>query len=368
MKGIIDSTLREGAQTPGVAFSPAAKVAIARLLDRLGIEEIELGIATPRDRDLNELMRRCRGSIRSSRLALWCRCRPEDIDHAVRLGPDVLSLSIPASDLHIRDRLGRDRQWVEEKLRQAIEQAIRGGIGTVSVGLEDATRAELPFLIQLARTAAEAGAHRLRLADTVGIASPAMISALVRETARCSSLEIGVHTHNDFGMATANAIAALEAGAQWADATVLGLGERAGNSRLEEIVGYLALGRHSRSYQTHYLRSLCRIVAKTANRTIADCHPVVGEAIFTCETGLHLQGLVRNPATYEPYDPIRVGGCRRLLLGGKAGKRAVSDRLRGLGITLEEKEMERLTTLVRQQANSRKRPLDDDELRSLVAM
>ncbi len=366
MKGIIDSTLREGAQTPGVAFSLAARVAIARLLDRLGIEEIELGIATPRDRDLNELMRRCRGAIRSSRLALWCRCRPEDIDHAVRLGPDVLSLSIPASDLHIHDRLGRDRQWVEEKLRQAIEQAIHRGIPLVSVGLEDATRAEPPFLIRLARIAAEAGAQRLRLADTVGIASPAMITSLVREMARCCPLDIGVHTHNDFGMATANAIAALEAGAHWVDATVLGLGERAGNSRLEEIVGYLALGRDSRSYRTQYLRSLCAMVAKTANRPIADTHPVVGEAIFTCETGLHLQGLLRNPATYEPYDPIRVGGQRRLLFGGKTGKKAIMAKLGSLGINAGTCEAERITSLVRLHADLEKRPLKDEEIRQLA--
>jgi homocitrate synthase NifV len=171
-----------------------------------------------------------------------------------------------------------------------------------------------------------------------------------------------MHAHNDFGMATANGIAALEAGADWADATVLGIGERAGNSRLEEMAGYLALRQGRRPYKTGKLRHLCHIVAKVANRPVADSHPVVGDAIFTCETGLHLQGLARNPATYEPFDPQMVGAHRRMLLGSKAGKSAIRDRLARLGLHLEDQESERFTLLVRQHAKNTGRPLDDEEL------
>ncbi|MBI5556633.1 MAG: pyruvate carboxyltransferase [Deltaproteobacteria bacterium] len=366
MKGLIDSTLREGEQTPGVFFPLAVKIRIARLLAKIGIEEIELGIATPYDLELPLLMRILRRKIPGSRLALWCRCVPRDIDYAARLAPDVLSLSIPASDLHICEKLGRSRNWVTDTVASCVQRSLALGIGAVSVGLEDATRADVDFLENLTKAAAQAGAFRVRLADTVGIASPAAISTLVRRIAKGCSLDIAVHTHNDFGMATANGIAALEAGADWADATVLGIGERAGNSRLEEMAGYLAL-REGRSYTTENLRTLCLLVAHATGRQIPGSHPLVGEEIFTCETGLHLQGLTRNPATYEPYDPERVGGQRRLLLGRKAGKRAIQDRLQALGCTLPAERLEQVVNLVRHQAGSKKRPLNDEEIRKIIS-
>lgn len=362
MKGLIDSTLREGEQTPGVAFSPGAKERIIRLLAQVGIEEIELGIATPRNRELAALLSFCRRSISGIRLALWCRCVEQDIRHAALLAPDVLSLSIPVSDLHIADKLGRDRHWVQATLQQSIRLARSLGLPAISVGFEDATRAEPDFLLVLARCAQDAGAVRIRLADTVGIASPSAMQQMIAALLAHTSLDIGVHTHNDFGMATANAVAALEAGAHWADATVLGLGERAGNCRLEEIAGYLALRAGKRPYRTSLFRPLCRFVAKESGRSISASHPLIGEAIFTCETGLHLQGLHRNPATYEPYDPGLVGGRRRLLLGDKAGKRAVYDKLVSLGIHVEENELERITASLRSQANMLRRALEDDEI------
>lgn len=367
MKGLIDSTLREGEQTPGVFFPLAVKIKIAKLLARVGIEEIELGIATPYDRELPLLMRILRRRTRGSRLALWCRCVDADIDFAAALAPDVLSLSIPASDLHIYEKLGRNRGWVKETLASAIRHSLARRIPAVSVGLEDATRADEDFLDQLIQTAEQAGAARVRLADTVGIASPADIAGLVRRVSRISMLEIGVHTHNDFGMATANGIAALQAGADWADTTVLGIGERAGNSRLEEMAGYLALRGERRPYRIEHLRPLCSMVAHAAARPIAGSHPLVGEEIFTCETGLHLQGLARNPATYEPYDPARVGGQRRLLLGRKSGKRAIQDRLQALGCALPAERLEQVVKLVRHQAGSKRRPLNDEEILRIIS-
>ncbi|MBU0908023.1 MAG: pyruvate carboxyltransferase [Proteobacteria bacterium] len=368
MKGLIDSTLREGEQAPGVFFPLAVKIKIAKLLARIGIEEIELGIATPYDQELPLLMRILRRRSSSSSLALWCRCVVADIDFAAALAPDVLSLSIPASDLHIYEKLGRNRNWIKETLAQAIRHSLAQGITSVSVGLEDATRADEDFLAQLIQTAEQAGAARVRLADTVGIASPGTIAGLVRRIARISTLEIGIHAHNDFGMATANAIAALEAGADWADATVLGIGERAGNSRLEEMAGYLALRGDRRPYKTEHLRPLCLTVAHAAARQIPGSHPLVGDEIFTCETGLHLQGLTRNPATYEPYDPERVGGERRLLLGRKSGKRAIQDRLHALGCSLPEERLEQVVHLVRREAGSKRRPLNDEEIRTIIGV
>ncbi|MCB2183932.1 MAG: hypothetical protein KQH63_18035 [Desulfobulbaceae bacterium] len=365
MKGLIDSTLREGEQTPGVFFSLPDKIKIATLLSKVGIEEIELGIATPYNTDLPQLIKSCRSLPAPPRLALWCRCTAPDIMHAAALGPDVLSLSIPASDLHIIQKLERSRTWAANTLSESVRLAISLGIKNISVGLEDATRSDSSFLTKLIKTAENAGARRIRLADTVGIASPSTTSRLISEAKSSCSLEIGIHSHNDFGMATANSIAALEAGAHWADATVLGIGERAGNSRLEEMAGFLSLN-HKRPYKIEHLRALCHTAAQAANHPIADNHPLVGDAIFTCETGLHLQGLFKNPATYEPYAPELVGGSRKLLIGAKTGKKALIEHIKAMGRSLPEEKTKQAISIVRSLALKNKRALNDEEILAIV--
>ena len=363
--GIIDSTLREGVQAPGVHLGLEQRLRIASLLDRVGIEELELGIASRFDELCSRLFTACRARGIRAQLALWCRCRAEDINLAVRLRPDVLSLSIPASDLHLRERLGKDRNWALKQLTAGIGLAREMGIKKVSVGLEDATRTDGDFLEQLGRVAAKHGAFRVRLADTVGLASPAKMAKLVTLFSKLP-LKIGVHTHNDFGMATANAVAAIEAGAHWADTTVLGLGERSGCCRLEELAGYLSLVTRDREYKTRLLPELSRYTARAAQRSIPAQQPLVGSSIFTCESGLHLQGLTRNPATYEPYAPEAVNASRSLQIGSKSGRRAVSDRLRLLGHEPDEATLSRCLPLIRQHALRNRRPVTDQELCTLA--
>ena len=346
--GIIDSTLREGEQAPGVTFSRRDRTTLVRDLVRLGVDEIELGIAAPANDHIPALVNRARqdGGNRC-RLGLWCRCRPEDIRFAARCRPDVLSLSMPVSDLHIHQRLRRNRAWVAETVAASVRRALDLGIPRVAVGLEDGSRADTEFLLRVAAIARAAGAFRVRLADTVGICSPASLAGLVRRLRENVDIEIGVHCHNDFGMATANSIAALEAGAGSLDATVLGIGERAGNCRLEEVIGFLALQRGCRRYRPELLPGLCRRVARAGGLTIAENHPLVGARLFTCETGLHQHGLAVNPATYEPYDPGRVGAERKLLFGLKTGTRAVHLHLARQGIELTGPQLRRLVSSVR---------------------
>ena len=215
------------------------------------------------------------------------------------------------------------------------------------MGLEDASRAELGFVVELATIAAASGARRVRLADTVGICSPSSMTALVLAVQGAVSLPIGVHCHNDFGMATANSIAALEAGAISLDAAVLGLGERAGCCRLEEAAGYLALVQGNRRYKPEHLPALCQTVAAASGRNIATNHPLVGAEIFTCETGLHQHGLSVCPETYEPYAPERVGSRRTLRFGSKTGFRAVALQLEKQGLRLNEQEIRQLTRQLR---------------------
>jgi homocitrate synthase NifV len=364
VRGLVDSTLREGSQTVGVAFTLEQKVAIARDLVRVGIEEVEVGIASPRDTELAELVARCRKEAGVKRLSLWCRCQDDDLACGLQLAPDVLSLSIPVSDLHIAVKLGLDRAAVLRLVAKTVAKA-RAVVPYVSLGLEDATRGEPGFLREIVGVACANGAHRIRIADTVGVATPGTIAALVREL-RTFAVEIGVHMHNDFGMATANAIAALEAGAHWADVTVLGLGERAGNSRLEEVAGYLAL-QGSRPYATTRLPALARLAADCSGRTIEPHQPVIGAGIFACETGLHLAGLTKDPRTYEPYAPALVGAQRKLIYGGKIGRRGMIERLHQLGVQVQEAQLGRLADSFRSQCLALGRPLHDLEVRRLVA-
>lgn len=365
VRGLVDSTLREGSQTVGVAFTLEQKVSLAHHLARVGVEEVEVGIASPLDRELPVLVARCRKEAGVSRLGLWCRCRENDLACALRLAPDVLSLSVPVSDLHIGVKLGLDRGAVAEMVARAIAKA-RAAVEYVSLGLEDATRADPAFLREIIAVACESGVDRIRIADTVGVATPGGIAALVRELRQDFAVEIGVHMHNDFGMATANAVAALEAGAHWADVTVLGLGERAGNSRLEEVAGYLAL-QGGRPYETTLFSDLARLAADCSGRKIEPHQPVIGAGIFACETGLHLAGLAQDPGTYEPYEPALVGAERKLIYGGKIGRRGMTERLRQLGLHCQEAHLGPLAESFRRQCRFLGRPLHDWEVRQLVA-
>jgi homocitrate synthase NifV len=345
---IIDTTLREGAQAPGVRFTAAARRSIIAGLAQAGVDEIELGAASPLHGWLPELVKEARAIVGGRcRLALWCRCKDEDIAFAAACHPDLLSLSLPASDRHLRERLRKDRSWARQTLARSVRLALSLGIAHISVGLEDASRAELGFVLELATIAAASRAGRVRLADTVGICSPSTMRKLVQAVKDAVSLPVGVHCHNDFGMATANSIAALEAGAISLDAAVLGLGERAGCCRLEEAAGYLALVLGNRRYKPEHLPALCQTVAEAAGRSIAASHPLVGAEIFTCETGLHQHGLTVCPETYEPYAPERVGGKRSLRFGSKTGFRAVAMQLEKQGLRLHEQEIRELTRQLR---------------------
>ena len=366
MLGLIDSTLREGAQTSGVLFSLQEKIAIAKAIIEIGIEEIELGVATRKDPDLHALVAVCRTFDRSPRLALWCRCQAEDVTLAASLKPDVLSLSLPVSDLHINKRLNKTQAWVLANLVKSVRLAKKLGIKTISLGVEDSSRANRNFLARLIAEAVRIGVQRIRFADTVGILTPNETSALMKKYKHLyPDLELAFHGHNDFGLASANALSALDAGADWADVTVLGLGERAGCARLEELVGMLSLIKKKKSYRVDQLLPLCTLVAKASRREIAVNHPLVGSAIFTCESGLHVQGLLADPASYEPFPPELVKSQRTVLLGAKSGGQAIAGYCARLGIS-PVTSLPSLVAMVRQQATELGRPLRDAEIKCLA--
>ena len=365
MKGIIDSTLREGEQTVGVFFSPELKFEIIRQLCNIGVEEIEVGVASRYDTSPADLIRKSREQDIPACLAIWCRCKEEDIAIAALAGPDVLSLSIPVSDMHIEMKLGKSRDWVLNKVEESIGYSQKLGIPFISLGFEDATRADPEFIESVVRIAKRSGVARIRLADTVGVTCPAEIAGLIRRIKEISSLEIGVHMHNDFGMATANSIAALDAGADWVDATLLGLGERAGNARLEELTAYLSLQR-KHHYEISKIPSLSKMVAGAVGTNIQTHRPIIGSDIFACETGLHLQGLQRAPVTYEPFPPEVVMAERSLLFGTKVGRREIFDCLGGDNKRISDCEYDSIITQIREKVDSSGYPLGWEKFSALV--
>lgn len=363
---IIDTTLREGEQTPGVYFDLRAKKQITGGLADIGIDEIEIGIANRANTDLGALAEFIRTTYPHQAFSLWCRCMETDIDHGASLEPACLSLSIPASDLHLEKKLGKDRAWAIKQLQHSIRQALAAGVPRVALGLEDASRADTAFLRELALAAEDAGAFRLRLADTVGICTPSSIVRLL-DVMSGVKMELAVHCHNDFGMATANTITALENGAAWGDATLLGLGERAGNCRLEEVIAFLVLQKKKGRYNLAGLSGLSRMVARESGQEISPSRPVIGSSLFSCETGIHLQGIMADPTTYEPFAPEAIGASRTLLIGRQAGRRSIIATLSRLGLPApDEPELARLTQQIRSLAISRRRPLGDHEILELL--
>jgi homocitrate synthase NifV len=364
---IIDTTLREGEQAPGIIFSLQEKKLILDGIAAIGIQEAELGISSPLTTCLPELIKHCRNNYPQLRTAVWSRCRKEDISYAATLQPDIISLSIPTSDLHLCEKLQKNRTWAKDRMVECVSMAKTYNIA-VSVGFEDGTRADPEFLIELAVAAEKAGASRIRIADTVGTASPGTLQKLIATIAGAlTTAELGVHTHNDFGMATANAIAALENGAIWADATVLGLGERCGCARLEELTGYLGLICNNHTFDVQQLRHLAQYVASLTSTPIEKNRPLLGDCIFTCETGLHLQGLQKNPNTYEPYDPTAVGAERKLLFGAKTGRNALAHHMSSLGQDISEADLSLHVIAVREAAHALERPLTSTELRTIIS-
>lgn len=362
MSRVIDTTLREGEQTPGVVFSLDAKKKIARLVNEIGIDEIEIGIAAPQNRELTKIGAFMKTVLPDQQFSVWSRCRKEDILHAASVKPHCISLSIPASDLHIVKKLGKNRNWILAQLQNSIRLAFDAGIPRVSIGLEDATRADINFLNKLALTAIKNRAFRLRLADTVGVETPDGIVRLI-ENFRETDIEIGVHCHNDFGMATANAVTALGHGAKWADVTVLGLGERAGNSRMEEVVGYLSIQKGVNRYRTENIHKLSSFIAEITGRLIPEARPIIGKDIFTCETGIHLQGLFADPSTYEPFEPALVCNKRKLITGRKSGRHSIAAAFKRVGLQVPDPlSLNSITNKVRDKAELLNRPITDREI------
>lgn len=358
---IDDTTLRDGEQTAGVVFANAEKIHIAKVLSEIGVHQIEAGIPTMGGDEKDAIKAIVNLNLPCSIMA-WNRPVISDIDASLACGVDAVAISISASDIHIKTKLRTSREWVLESIKKAVDYAKKKNV-YVSVNAEDASRADFQFLLEFARAARESGADRLRYCDTLGTLEPFRAYQEIKDLIDKVGIDVEMHTHNDFGMATANAIAGIRAGAKYVNTTVTGLGERAGNAALEEVVMALKhVENVDLNFDTCRFRELAEYVAHASGRQIPIWKAVVGTNCFAHESGIHADGVIKNPKNYEIFSPEEVGLTRQLVVGKHSGSATLIHKFNEFGIELPEEEAAEMLVSVRSMAIQLKRALFEKEL------
>lgn len=319
---ILDTTLRDGEQSPGVSISVADKLKIAAGLEAAGVDVIEAGFPVASDTEAFAVSQ-IDSILSRAEVCGLARCTKRDIEAAVNTGVKRIHLFIATSDIHMQHKLRMTREEVISKVSESVESVSSRGI-KVEFSCEDATRSDREYLKKVFITARDAGATMLNVPDTVGAVSPTSMMHLVQEIRAATSTDISVHCHNDFGMATANSLFGVMGGASQVHATVNGIGERAGNASLEEVVlGIESFLNSSTGVRKNMLWNISRDVSNATGMVVQPNKAIVGDNAFAHEAGIHVHGIVNEVSTYEPIDPSMVGTERKIVVGKHSGLNSI---------------------------------------------
>ena len=363
--GLYDTTLRDGEQTVGVVLDPEQKLEIARLLDGLGIDRIEAGFPRVSEED-HRAVELIQGAGLGAEVWGFSRALRADVDALLELGVGSAVIEAPVSDRKLEAYL-LDREEVLRRIVDAVSHAVESGMTVCFFGV-DGTRADLDFLETVYKTAAEAGAQEAAVVDTLGIAAPEAVALLVGAAREwLPEIPIHFHGHDDFGLATASAVAAVRAGASWIHGTVNGMGERAGNADLGEVALALrALYGVETNLRLERLREVSARVRELAGYELEPWKPLVGDTLFTRESGA-VASQFHDPPSIEPYSADLVGAQRRIVLGKKSGIDSIRIKCEELGLDVSEEDERRLLAEVKRLGAEKRGLVSDDELRELAA-
>jgi len=358
---ILDTTLRDGEQTPGVSLTPEDKIEIARQLDKLGVDIIEAGFPSSSDGE-KKVVKEIKKLGLESKICALSRATRGDIDAALGCDPDLIHVFIPTSPVQMKYAVNLTPEQVVASAVDSIEYVKKHGV-KCEFSPMDATRSEMPFLKQVCRAAEKAGMDSLNLPDTVGIMIPRSTIKFVEEIKSVVKTPISIHCHDDFGLAVANSLAAVEAGAVQVHTAVNGLGERAGNASLEEVVMALqVIYKYKTGVKSRLLYSTSRMVSSLTGIAVQANKALVGENAFAHESGIHTRGVTEKPLTFEPIDPALVGRIRKLVAGKLAGTRGIKAELEEVGIHPSEEQLKEIVQRVKELGDKGKMVTDADLL------
>ncbi|MGA3110684.1 MAG: 2-isopropylmalate synthase [Candidatus Bathyarchaeia archaeon] len=358
---ILDTTLRDGEQTPGVSLTPEDKIEIARQLSKLGVDVIEAGFPSSSDGEKKVVKEIAKLGLNSEICAL-SRATKGDIDAALDCDVDLIHVFIPTSIVQMKYAVNLTPEQVLASAIESIEYVKAHGV-KCEFSPMDATRSEMTFLKQVCQAAEKAGMDSLNLPDTVGIMIPKSTIKFVEEIKSVVNTPISIHCHDDFGLAVANSLAAVEAGAAQVHVAVNGLGERAGNASLEEVAMALqVIYKYKTGINSRLLYSTSRMVSTLTGIAVQVNKALVGENAFAHESGIHTRGVTEKPLTFEPIDPALVGRTRKLVAGKLAGTRGIKAELEEVGIHPTEEQLKEIVQRVKELGDKGKMVTDADLL------
>ncbi len=358
---IFDTTLRDGEQTPGVALNVEQKILIAKQLNKLGVDIIEAGFPAATKGE-KEAVKSIKALGLSSKICALSRCKKEDIDAAIDCDVDIIHIFIPTSDIQIKYTIKKSKEEILNIVYESVKYVKEHGFKCLFSAM-DATRTDLNFLINVFKTAEEAGTDYINIPDTVGIATPEKMFEIVKTIRKNVKTPIDVHCHNDLGLAVANSIASVLAGADGVQVTVNGLGERAGNASLEQVVTILKyIYGIKTNVKTEYLYETSKLVERLTGVKLMPNYPIVGENAFSHESGIHTHGVVQKPETFEPgiIKPEMVGHKRRIVAGKHSGTHGLEKILKEMGYELSKEQIRIVVDRVKELGDKGKRVTEAD--------